>query len=62
MIELFRNLDRLGELPGFVTKEHYSEVRKCFYEQTGIYEKWYVELSGIWQAIMAGSLMEDMPA
>lgn len=46
LIELFKNLDRLGELPEFVTKEHYSEVRKCFYNQTHIYEKWYVGAIG----------------
>lgn len=46
LIELFRNLDRLEELPEFVTKEHYVEVRRCFYEQTEDFEKWYVGAIG----------------
>lgn len=30
LIALFQNIDKLEELPEFVTKEHYSEVRDCF--------------------------------
>lgn len=46
LIELFKNLDRLGELPEFITKKHYSEVRNCFYEESGVFEKWYVGAIG----------------
>lgn len=46
LIELLRNLDRLGELPGHVTREHYSEVRRCFHGRTDEYEKWYVGAIG----------------
>lgn len=35
LIELYKNLKWLNELPDFVTKEHYSEVRECFNKGLG---------------------------
>lgn len=46
LIELFRNLSRLNELPEFVTKEHYDEVRNCYNRQWHIYQDWYIGAIG----------------
>lgn len=46
LIALYQNLHRLNELPDFVTKEHYSEVRDCFKNQTETFEKWYIGAIG----------------
>lgn len=46
LIELYKNLHRIEELPKFVTKEHYSEVRDCFNTSNGRFEDWYVGAIG----------------
>lgn len=46
LIELYKNLKWLSELPEFVTKEHYSEVRDCFNKELGYFENWYIGAIG----------------
>jgi DNA adenine methylase len=46
LIELYKNLYRLNELPEFVTKEHYSEVRNSYNNKTNEFEKWYIGAIG----------------
>jgi DNA adenine methylase len=30
LIEMFKNINQIQNLPEFITKEHYSDVRECF--------------------------------
>ena len=46
LIALYKNLNKLNELPQFVTKEHYSDVRDCFNKKDGRYEDWYIGAIG----------------
>lgn len=46
LISLYQNLDKLIQLPEFVTKEHYSDVRDCFNNRTDRYPDWYVGAIG----------------
>lgn len=46
LIALYQNLDKIGNLPDFVTKEHYSEVRDCYNRNLGNFEDWYVGAIG----------------
>ena len=46
LIELFKNKSRLNELPEFVTKEHYSDVRNSYNTKNGKYEDWYIGAIG----------------
>lgn len=46
LIALMQNLDRLSEIPEFVTKEHYSEVRDCFNNNLDTFEDWYIGAIG----------------
>lgn len=46
LISLFQNLDKINQLPDFVSKEHYSEVRECFNKGKSNYSNWYVGAIG----------------
>ena len=46
LIAMFQNLNKIYELPVFITKEHYSEVRDCFNKDSNKYEDWYVGAVG----------------
>jgi DNA adenine methylase len=46
LIAMFQNLDKIQELPDFVTKEHYSEVRDCFNEGEVYFPDWYIGAIG----------------
>lgn len=48
LIALYQNLNlnRIGELPNSVSKEHYSAVRECFYTNNGLFEDWYIGAIG----------------
>lgn len=46
LIQLYNNLSKLSELPKFVTKEHYSNVRNSFNLKDGGYEDWYIGAIG----------------
>jgi DNA adenine methylase len=46
LIALFKNLDKINQLPEFITKEHYSEVRDCFNKNLNTYEDWYIGAIG----------------
>ena len=46
LIELFKNLHRLNELPESVDREHYSDVRNSYNKKDGRYEKWYIGAIG----------------
>lgn len=46
LIALYQNLDKVGSLPDFVTKEHYSEVRDCYNRNLNTYEDWYIGAIG----------------
>ena len=46
LIELYKNLDKISNLPEFVTKEHYSDVRDCYNQKSNKYPKWYVGAIG----------------
>lgn len=46
LIAMYQNLDKLSELPEFVTREHYSEVRSCFNKRETHYPDWYIGAIG----------------
>ena len=46
LIAMLKNLDKIKDLPFFVTKEHYSDVRNCFNESNNDYPDWYVGAIG----------------
>lgn len=46
LIALYQNLDKIGSLPEFVDKEHYSKVRDCYNNNAGTFEDWYVGAIG----------------
>lgn len=46
LIALLKNLSRLEELPKFITKEHYSDVRNCYNNNDNRYDDWYVGAIG----------------
>lgn len=46
LIEIFQNLCKLELLPDFVTKEHYDDVRRGFYNGARNYDKWYIAAIG----------------
>ena len=46
LIEMFKNLNSIKDLPGFITKEHYSEVRNCFNKELLEYPDWYIGAVG----------------
>lgn len=46
LIALYQNLNRLHELPEFVTKEHYDTVRHCYNVGDRTYEDWYIGAIG----------------
>ena len=46
LIEMFKNINRIQNLPEFITKEHYSEVRECFNKDLNTYPGWYIGAVG----------------
>lgn len=46
LIEMLTNLDKIKTLPEFISKEHYSEVRKCFNENNHSFPDWYIGAVG----------------
>lgn len=46
LIEMFKNLNSIKDLPEFITKEHYSEVRNCFNKELLEYPDWYIGAVG----------------
>lgn len=46
LIEMFKNLNSIEDLPEFITKEHYSEVRNCFNKELLEYPDWYIGAVG----------------
>lgn len=46
LIALFRNLHKINDLPEYVTKEHYQEVRECFNKNLKTYPEWYIGAIG----------------
>jgi DNA adenine methylase len=46
LIALYNNLDKIKQLPDFITKEHYSEVRDCFNKNENSFLPWYVGAIG----------------
>lgn len=46
LIAMFKNLDKILDLPDFITKEHYSEVRECFNKGLNTFEDWYIGAIG----------------
>lgn len=46
LIEIYRNLEKLEEMPEFITREHYSEVRKAYNEKSGAFPDWYIGMVG----------------
>lgn len=46
LISLFLNIDKINQLPDFVSKEHYSEVRECFNDGKSTFPDWYVGAIG----------------
>lgn len=46
LIALYNDIEKLEELPDFVTKEHYCDVRDCYNHDTGKYPDWYVGAIG----------------
>lgn len=46
LIALMQNLDKINDLPDFITKEHYSDVRSCFNTGDDRYPDWYIGAVG----------------
>jgi DNA adenine methylase len=46
LIELFKNYKKIENLPDFITKEHYSEVRNSYNTQNKQFEDWYIGAIG----------------
>lgn len=46
LIELYKNVERIAELPEFVSREHYSDVRNDYNNNCGKYEDWYIGAIG----------------
>lgn len=46
LIALMQNLDKINDLPDFITKEHYSDVRSCFNTGNDRYPDWYIGAVG----------------
>lgn len=46
LIALYNNICRLNELPDFVTKDHYSDVRNSYNSKDERYEDWYIGAIG----------------
>lgn len=46
LIALLANIDKLDQLPSFVDKEHYSDVRADFNSGSKKYEDWYIGAIG----------------
>ena len=46
LIELYKNLDRFKELPDFIPKEHYDDVRNCYNLKSDKFPAWYVGMIG----------------
>lgn len=46
MIELFKHLDMIDELPDDISKQEYSDVRKSWQDQDGKYPDWYIGAVG----------------
>lgn len=46
LIALLKNLDRIDELPEFIEREHYEDVRRAYNDNTGEYEDWYIGAIG----------------
>lgn len=46
LIAMFQNLDKILTLPKFITKDHYSEVRDCFNNESGQFPDWYIGAIG----------------
>lgn len=46
LIELLKHRDEVKNLPNFVTKEHYSEVREAYNNRTDKFPEWYIGAIG----------------
>ena len=46
LIEIFRNLDKIKELPDMIYREHYSDVRNSYNKKDGRYDDWYIGMVG----------------
>lgn len=46
LIAMLNNLNEATELPTFITKEHYSDVRSCFNAGGIVYPDWYIGAVG----------------
>lgn len=46
LIALLQNLNRINELPEFVSKKHYTEVRDCYNHKDSSFEDWYIGAIG----------------
>lgn len=46
LIEMFKNINQIQNLPEFVTKKHYLEVRDCYNKKLNTYPDWYVGAVG----------------
>lgn len=46
LIALFNNMCNISQLPEFVTKEHYEDVKKSYLSQDGRFPDWYIGAVG----------------
>lgn len=46
LIALLQNIDKVGELPDFITKERYVDVRSCLNKSNNKYPDWYIGAVG----------------
>lgn len=46
LIALYQNMEKIDQLPEFVTKEHYNEVKECWKTGSGKFEDWYIGMIG----------------
>lgn len=46
LIALLQNLDKIHNMPEFIDKKHYCEVRECFKTNSNIFTDWYIGAVG----------------
>lgn len=46
LIEMFKNMNKIQNLPDFITKEEYLNVKDCFNDKQNTYKDWYVGAIG----------------
>lgn len=46
LIALFNNMCNISQLPDFITRQHYDEVKKSYQQKDGLFPDWYIGAVG----------------